>query len=55
MLKCEMQALGVLNSVDSEQEVALAEPNFAWSNASVTESVDWEDLLREPGDILKQG
>ena len=29
MLKREMQALGVLNSVDSEQEVALAEPNFA--------------------------
>ena len=29
MLKREMQALGVLNSVDSEQKVALAKPNFA--------------------------
>ena len=53
ILKREMQALGVLNSVDSEQEIALAEPNFAWSNASMFESVDWEDLLREPSDILK--
>ena len=40
MLKREMQALGVLNSVDSEQEVALAKPNFAWSNAPMSESVD---------------
>ena len=55
MLKCEMQALGVFNSVDNEQEVALAEPDFAWSSVPVTELVDWEDLLRESGDIPKPG
>ena len=29
ILKREMQALKILNSVDSKQEVALAKPNFA--------------------------
>ena len=35
-----MQALGVLNSVDTKQEVVLAKPNFAWSNAPMTKLVN---------------
>ena len=43
MLKREMLALGVMDPLDSEQEVALAEPEFAWTGSElpVMESFDW--------------
>ena len=47
MLQREMQALGVMNSVGSEQEVALADPDFVWEGVPVVESVDWERLMGE--------
>ena len=45
MLRREMLALGVMNSLGSEQEVALAEPEFVWAEVPVTDSVDWAVVL----------
>jgi hypothetical protein len=47
MLQREMQALGVMDSVGNEQEVALADPNFVWEGVPAVESIDWEQLVRE--------
>jgi hypothetical protein len=54
MLKREMQALGVMEPLDTEQEVALGDPNFAWSELPVTDSVDWSAILGEPGGTPEQ-
>jgi hypothetical protein len=51
MLRREMLALGVMDSLDSEQAVALAEPEFVWAGVPVTDSIDWEAVL---GDIPAQ-
>ena len=44
MLKREMLALGVMDSLDTEKEVALAEPLFAWADMPATDSIDWEEV-----------
>jgi hypothetical protein len=44
MLKREMLALGVMDSLNTEKEVALAEPLFVWANMPVTNSIDWEEV-----------
>jgi hypothetical protein len=44
MIRREMQVLGVMDSLDSEKEVALTEPGFVWEGAPVTASVDWDDV-----------
>lgn len=50
MLHREMQALGVFNSLENEQEVALADPGFVCEGAPQIESIDWDSLLQEvPG------
>ena len=43
MLRREMQVLGVMSSLDSEQEVALADPGFVWEGASSLASPQWDD------------
>ena len=53
MLQREMQALGVLDTLSTDSEVALAEPNFVWEEASVTGSVDWGSILNAASDIPK--
>jgi len=53
MLKREMQALGVMNPLDNEQEVALAEPDFVWSEMPLTESIDWEGVFGSDGGIVQ--
>ena len=45
MLRREMLALGVMEPLDNEQEVALAEPDFVWAGAPVTDSIDWAVVL----------
>jgi hypothetical protein len=47
MLQREMQALGIMDSVGNEQEVALADPDFVWEGAPAVESINWEQLMRE--------
>jgi hypothetical protein len=54
MLKREMQALGVFNSVGSEQEVALSEPDFIWTDIPHAETVDWDEILGVPGGTPSQ-
>ena len=44
MLKREILALGVMDSLDTEKEVALAEPSFAWADMPVTDSIDWGEV-----------
>jgi hypothetical protein len=44
MLKREMLALGVMDSLDTEKEVALAEPLFVWADMPVTDSINWEEV-----------
>ena len=36
----EIQALGVFNSLDSEREIILTDPDFAWSKFPVIELID---------------
>ena len=43
MLRREMQALGVMETLDNEQVVALGDPAFS---ASAVDSIDWEALLQ---------
>jgi hypothetical protein len=45
LLRREMLALGVMEPLDNEQEVALAEPDFVWAGAPVTDSIDWSVVL----------
>ena len=40
MLKREMLALGVMDSLDAEKEVALAEPLFTWADMPVTDLIN---------------
>jgi len=54
MLRREMQVLGVMESLDSGQEVALAEPEFVWEGAPKTDSVDWDVVWNPPGDTQQQ-
>ena len=49
MLRREMEAVGALNSLDNGQEVALADPDFVWSDVPVAGSPDWDLLLRGTG------
>jgi hypothetical protein len=49
MLRREMLALGALNPLETEQEVALAEPGFAWEGLPVTDSVDWAVVFGSSG------
>jgi hypothetical protein len=49
MLRREMQVLGVMGSLDNEQEVALAEPEFFWDGAPVADPADWELPREDPG------
>jgi hypothetical protein len=54
MLRREMLALGVMEPLDTEQEVVLAEPDFVWAGMPVTDSVDWavvfgDSLAQDPG------
>jgi hypothetical protein len=44
MLKREMLALGVMDSLDTEKEVVLAEPLFVWADVPVTDSINWEEV-----------
>ena len=41
MLRREMQALGVFDSVPSDHEVALADPAFVEQNVPITDMIDW--------------
>jgi hypothetical protein len=45
MLRREMLALGVMEPLDTEQEVILAEPEFVWAGMPVTDSIDWAVVL----------
>ncbi|KAL9117784.1 MAG: hypothetical protein Q9187_005674 [Circinaria calcarea] len=46
MLQREMLALGVMNPLDNEQEVVLAEPDLVWTGElPVMESIDWDVVL----------
>jgi hypothetical protein len=56
MLKREMQALGVFNSVGIEQEVALSDPGFVWSDVPHTETVDvdWDAIWGTSGGTPSQ-
>ncbi|EXJ65082.1 hypothetical protein A1O7_01422 [Cladophialophora yegresii CBS 114405] len=49
MLKREMMALGAFDKAPARAEVALAEPNFVWQDAPLTESVDWNKILNFEG------
>lgn len=40
MLKREMQALGVFNTVETEKEVVLSEPDFVWSDVPYSKLVN---------------
>jgi hypothetical protein len=40
-----MLALGVINSLNSEQAVTLAKPGFVWAGMPVTDLIDWEAVL----------
>jgi hypothetical protein len=57
MLRREMQVLGVMGSLDSEKEVALAEPEFVWEGAPVAVAGGWDDAwLGSPsGDLVTMG
>ena len=44
MLKREMLALGVMDSLNTEKEVALAEPLFTQANMPVTDSINQEEV-----------
>jgi hypothetical protein len=50
MLRREMQALGVMDSLGTEQEVVLGDSAFAWAGLPVTESIDWDAVLGSGGD-----
>ena len=45
MLRREMQALGVLETQPQSEQVVMGDPNWAWSEAPVTDLVDWEAVL----------
>jgi len=49
MLRREMLALGALNSLDTEQEVALSEPGHVWEGVPVTDSIDWAAVFESSG------
>jgi len=49
MLRREMQALGVVNSLDNEREVALGDSDLAWSEMPMTEEVDWSTMMQDLG------
>ena len=53
MLQREIQALSVLNSVESEQEVALDSLAYTWSGAPITQLVDWSLILEDSNNIAK--
>ena len=40
MLQRELQALGVMDSLDTDQEVALADPDFVWAEMPTTKSIN---------------
>ena len=44
MLKREILALRVMDSLDTKKEVALAEPLFAQANIPVTNSINQEEV-----------
>jgi len=49
IIRREIEALGVLKLLPADQEVALADPNFLWSNNRPEfPQSDWEEPLREP-------
>jgi hypothetical protein len=53
MLRREMTALGVMDSLDTEQEVALGDPGFDWvAQDLVVEQIDWDVVLSS--DTLQQ-
>jgi hypothetical protein len=52
MLRREMQALGVMESLDSGQEVALADPDLSWSLPVVSE--EWMLLSPAAGGTPQQ-
>jgi len=54
MLHREMQALGVFNSVDTGQDVALADPGFVFDGVPVTESIDWSGVWGSGDDTGQQ-
>jgi hypothetical protein len=41
MLQREMLALGVMDSLDGDQEIALADPDAVWAGMPATDSIDW--------------
>ena len=45
MLKREMLALGVLEQLPPEEEIAFAEPGAIWQDGSLGESVEWGEVL----------
>jgi hypothetical protein len=51
MIQREMQALGVVNSLDTEQGIVLGDPDFVWSEIPVTETTDWSEVFQGIGDI----
>jgi hypothetical protein len=49
MLRREMQALGVFNSLPEGQEIALGDPNFVWSDVPVNDTIDWSEVFAVEG------
>jgi len=47
MLRRELQALGVMSSVEESQEVVLADPDFVWEAMPVSAQIDWELMMHE--------
>jgi len=46
MLKREMQALGVLNSLPEQEEIALGDSSLSWlDHGFMVEQVNWEDVF----------
>ncbi|KAK5077744.1 hypothetical protein LTR70_009479 [Exophiala xenobiotica] len=44
MLRREMLALGVLDGLPADSQVAPAEPKFVWQGSKVTEGMSWADI-----------
>jgi hypothetical protein len=54
MLRREMLALGVIKPLNNEREVTLAEPDFVWAGAPVTDLINWsvvfsDSPVQDPG------
>ena len=46
MLRREMQVLGVLDQLPASEPVVLANPDFDWEGAPISEVVDWNNVFQ---------